>query len=426
MIAEVLERFGRIDVLVNNAGVFVDGLVEELDGDRWDLCFDINVGGTFRMCRAVIPAMKAQKAGRIINAASFAAIVPSLGSSAYAASKAAVVQFTRTLAGELGPWDITANTYAPGMIPTAMNGFADMSQAQQDRLLDTLTPATLGRGRGGGRLGLLPGQRRCSLHHRHPARRQRRQAGHPAAAACVRVGGTMERNGPPIGAVGDRRRQRDRSGRRCGRGSIRWPGRAERTARRIRSPRPPGSSQRPVAEPLALPLDARDPDAVRRAHAADRRGLAGASAIWCWPRASNTPQRYWGDQSMWEFEAIVDTNLTAVVELIDAVLPGMRARGGGQIVVVSSYSAWRFSPHAGVAYTASKAALAAICASLNAQEAASRIRACHLCPGDVDTDLLEQRPQCSGRSCPHGHVVSGRRRTGRALRTGLTAARARR
>ena len=138
VVAEVLERFGRIDVLVNNAGVFVDGLVEELDGDRWDLCFDVNVGGTFRMCRAVIPAMKAQKSGRIINAASFAAIVPSVGSSAYAASKAAVVQFTRTLAGELGPWDITANAYAPGMIPTAMNGFADMSQAQQDRLLDTL------------------------------------------------------------------------------------------------------------------------------------------------------------------------------------------------------------------------------------------------------------------------------------------------
>ncbi len=146
------------------------------------------------------------------------------------------------------------------------------------------------------------------------------------------------------------------------------------------------------AEPLALPLDARDPDAVRRAH---QRIVAD------WPEVSdlvlaagiNTPQRYWGNQSMWEFEAIVDTNLTAVVKLIDAVLPGMRARGGGQIVVVSSYSAWRFSPHAGVAYTASKAALAEICASLNGQEAASRIRACHLCPGDVDTDLLEQRPQ---------------------------------
>jgi 3-oxoacyl-[acyl-carrier protein] reductase len=139
VVADVLERFGRIDVLVNNAGVLVEGLVEELDDDRWDLCFNINVGGVFKMCRAVIPAMKAQRSGRIINAASFAAIVPSIGSAPYAASKAAVVQFTRTLAGELGPWNITANAYAPGMIPTAMNGFAGMSRAQQDRLLDTLT-----------------------------------------------------------------------------------------------------------------------------------------------------------------------------------------------------------------------------------------------------------------------------------------------
>ena len=138
VVAKVLERFGRIDVLVNNAGVNVEGLVEELDDDRWDFCFDVNVGGTFRMCRAVIPAMKAQQSGRIINAASFAAIVPSVGSAAYAASKAAVVQLTRTLAGELGPWNITANAYAPGMIPTAMNGFADLSRPAQDRLLDTL------------------------------------------------------------------------------------------------------------------------------------------------------------------------------------------------------------------------------------------------------------------------------------------------
>jgi 3-oxoacyl-[acyl-carrier protein] reductase len=139
VVAEILERFGRVDVLVNNAGIFVEGFVDELDDDRWDRCFDINVGGTFKMCRAVIPAMKAQRSGRIINAASFAAIVPSIGSAPYAASKAAVVQFTRTLAGELGPWNITANAYAPGMIPTAMNGFAEMSQAQQDRLLDTLS-----------------------------------------------------------------------------------------------------------------------------------------------------------------------------------------------------------------------------------------------------------------------------------------------
>ena len=139
VVAEVLERFGRIDVLVNNAGVLVEGLVENLDDDVWDFCFDVNVGGTFRMCRAVIPSMKEQGSGRIINAASFAAIVPSVGTAPYAASKAAVVQFTRTLAGELGPWNITVNAYAPGMIPTSMNGFAEMTRAQQERLLDTLT-----------------------------------------------------------------------------------------------------------------------------------------------------------------------------------------------------------------------------------------------------------------------------------------------
>jgi 3-oxoacyl-[acyl-carrier protein] reductase len=138
VVAEVLERFGRIDVLVNNAGVLVEGLVEDLDDDLWDFCLGVNVGGTFRMSRAVIPAMKEQNSGRIINAASFAAIVPSVGTAPYAASKAAVVQFTRTLAGELGPWNITVNAYAPGMIPTAMNRFAELPGEAKDRLLDTL------------------------------------------------------------------------------------------------------------------------------------------------------------------------------------------------------------------------------------------------------------------------------------------------
>ena len=139
VVDETLTQFERIDVLVNNAGIVVEGLVQDLDDDQWDRCFEVNVGGTFRMCRAVIPAMKAQNSGRIINAASFAAIVPSIGSAAYAASKAAVVQLTRTLAGELGPWNITANAYAPGMIPSGINTFAEMDPADQGRLLDTLT-----------------------------------------------------------------------------------------------------------------------------------------------------------------------------------------------------------------------------------------------------------------------------------------------
>ena len=139
VVREVRELFGRIDLLVNNAGVASGGVVESLDEEIWDLNMDINLKGTFLMCKAVAPIMKAQNGGRILNAASFAAIVPSYGSAAYASSKAAVKQFTRVLAGELGPWNVTVNCYAPGMIPTDMNHFADLNEERQNRLLDTLT-----------------------------------------------------------------------------------------------------------------------------------------------------------------------------------------------------------------------------------------------------------------------------------------------
>ncbi|WP_022902892.1 SDR family NAD(P)-dependent oxidoreductase [Curtobacterium sp. B8] len=138
-VATVVERHGTVDVLVNNAGINVEGTVADLGWEGWRRCMDVNAGGTFLVSQAVAPVMQAAGRGRIINAASFAAIVPSVGSAAYAASKAAVVQFTRVLASELGPWDITVNAYAPGMVPTAMNGFADMPPDRQDRLLDTLS-----------------------------------------------------------------------------------------------------------------------------------------------------------------------------------------------------------------------------------------------------------------------------------------------
>lgn len=135
----VVQRHGTVDVLVNNAGINVEGLVDDLEWDAWRRCMDVNLGGTFLVSQAVAPVMRAAGRGRIINAASFAAIVPSVGSAAYAASKSAVVAFTRVLASELGPRGITVNAYAPGMVPTAMNGFATMPVDQQERLLDTLS-----------------------------------------------------------------------------------------------------------------------------------------------------------------------------------------------------------------------------------------------------------------------------------------------
>lgn len=138
-VTEAAGRMGGIDVLVNNAGINVEGLLEDTSDAAWTACFDVNVGGVYRMSKAVIPYLKAQRSGRIINAASFAAIIPSVGSAAYAASKSAVVQLTKVLASELGPWDVTVNAYAPGMVPTAMNGFAELPVDRQDELLDTLS-----------------------------------------------------------------------------------------------------------------------------------------------------------------------------------------------------------------------------------------------------------------------------------------------
>lgn len=139
VVEDVCKRYGKIDILVNNAGVAGGGIVDSLAEEIWDLNLDINLKGTFLMCKAVAPVMKKQRSGRIINAASFAAIVPSYGSAAYASSKAGVKQFTRVLAGELGPYNITVNCYSPGMIPTDMNHFADLPSDTQERLLDTLT-----------------------------------------------------------------------------------------------------------------------------------------------------------------------------------------------------------------------------------------------------------------------------------------------
>ncbi|PJJ73135.1 NADP-dependent 3-hydroxy acid dehydrogenase YdfG [Diaminobutyricimonas aerilata] len=143
-------------------------------------------------------------------------------------------------------------------------------------------------------------------------------------------------------------------------------------------------------EALELPLDVRDAASVR--DALDRiRADWGAVHDLVLSAGLNDPRRRWDDQSVDRFDEIVQTNLVAVARVVDAALPDLRA-SRGTVVVVSSYSGWRFSPGAGVAYGASKTALATLCATLNAEEAGSGVRACHLCPGDVDSDFLAMRP----------------------------------
>ena len=137
---------------------------------------------------------------------------------------------------------------------------------------------------------------------------------------------------------------------------------------------------------LVAPLDVQDREAVRGT--AERLGGIDALVL---AAGLNAPKRRWDDQDLTEFDAIVATNLTAVASTVDAVLPRLRERGG-QVVVISSYAGWSFQPGAGVAYSASKTALGSLVRTLNQQEAAHGVRACHLCPGDVATDFLDQRP----------------------------------
>jgi len=135
----VMARHGRIDILLNNAGITKDKPADVLTEDEWLRIIDVNLNGVYRVARAVIPVMKAQKYGRILNTASFAAIVPAFGGAAYGSSKAGVHWLTRVLAGELGPWNITVNAFAPGMVPTDINHYTERPPAEQEALLNTLT-----------------------------------------------------------------------------------------------------------------------------------------------------------------------------------------------------------------------------------------------------------------------------------------------
>lgn len=142
---------------------------------------------------------------------------------------------------------------------------------------------------------------------------------------------------------------------------------------------------------IVVPLDVQDAAAVKS---------AAATVLGRWQRIDavvlaaglNTPKRSWADQVLEEFDAVVATNLTAPAHVIQAALPALRETGG-VIVIVSSFSAWTYSPMAGVAYGASKTALSTLSRTINTQEAAFGVRACHLCPGDVDTEFLALRPE---------------------------------
>ncbi|QHW30514.1 SDR family oxidoreductase [Paenibacillus rhizovicinus] len=121
MVRHVVERYGRIDILINNAGTNIRKPIEDYDEASWDHVMGANLKSPYLCARAVTPIMKAQKSGRIINIASMLGAVALPERSAYCASKGGVIQLTKVLALELAPFNVTVNALCPGPIATDLN-----------------------------------------------------------------------------------------------------------------------------------------------------------------------------------------------------------------------------------------------------------------------------------------------------------------
>lgn len=121
VVASIADEFGRLDILINSAGINIRGAIDELTPDEFEQVMKVNVDGTWNASRAVTPQMKKQGSGRIINMASTLGLVGLANRTPYATSKGAVVQMTRALGLELAPFNITVNAICPGPFLTEMN-----------------------------------------------------------------------------------------------------------------------------------------------------------------------------------------------------------------------------------------------------------------------------------------------------------------
>lgn len=143
MVEEVKKTFGRIDILVNNAGVTRDGLLMRMKDEDWETVIDTNLRGVFQCTKAVSKIMMKQRYGRIVNMASVVGLVGNAGQANYAASKAGVIGFSKSVARELASRGITVNMVAPGCIDTDMT--AVLSDKVREAMLADIPLARVGK-----------------------------------------------------------------------------------------------------------------------------------------------------------------------------------------------------------------------------------------------------------------------------------------
>jgi len=142
VLGEIKQQFGDVSILVNNAGIAQDNLLARMTEEQWDDVLATNLKSVFRLSRAVLRAMMKARSGRIINISSVVGIMGNPGQSNYAASKAGVVGFTKSLAQEVGSRGITVNCVAPGFIATDMTHALD--DAQRAKLIEHVPLKRLG------------------------------------------------------------------------------------------------------------------------------------------------------------------------------------------------------------------------------------------------------------------------------------------
>jgi 3-oxoacyl-[acyl-carrier protein] reductase len=141
-IAAIHAKHDRIDVLVNNAGITRDQLLIRMKPDDWRRVLEINLDGAFNVSQPTAKIMMRQRSGRIVNIASVVGLMGNAGQTNYSASKAGLIGFTKSLARELGPRNVTVNAIAPGFIETAMTD--QLTDAQQEALKKNLVIQRLG------------------------------------------------------------------------------------------------------------------------------------------------------------------------------------------------------------------------------------------------------------------------------------------